>query len=172
MYRGITVSEPELAMRTENTRDRRHLAIFRVLWRHFEIVANACIANGGRIAIEWPRACRYWRNRRVASFLKRHGCMQYKFDGCMYNLRSQCGQSRGNLLRKPWTIASNCSSFQRLCRVCNHDRAVEPHAPTQGGDTRLTESYTDSMVERIHSCWRHGYHHDTTNDDTTTTPQH
>ena len=117
------------------------------------MVAAACRDNGGQVAIEWPRACRYWRDRTVQTLLKRYGMQLYKFDGCMYDLRSACGKTKGHLLRKPWTIASDSNAFQAMCATCTHDHSTTPHAPTQGGDTRLTESYTDSMVERIHSCW-------------------
>ena len=130
---------------------RKHRAIFRLLWRHFCIVADACLANGGQIAIEWPRSCTYWRDRSVKSRLKRWGCKQHHLDGCMYGLVSQQPATRGTPLRKPWTIASTASRFEDIGRRCDGQHA---HVRTQGRDTKLTESYTDALADGIHACWR------------------
>ena len=132
---------------------RNHWLVFRRLWRNFRITAERCILHGGQIAIEWPRACRYWHERSVKSFLAKHAMHLNKLDGCMYNLRSVCPSTHGQLLRKPWTIASTSTSFSRLCRLCDHDRSVEPHTPTQGKDTRIGEGYTPELVKEIHIAW-------------------
>ena len=130
---------------------RRHRAIFRVLWRHFVIVADACRRNGGKVAFEWPRGCLYWKDRRVKAFLRRTAAQSYDFDGCMFGLRSQAHKTKDRLLRKPWRIASDCGSFQGICRRCDHD--PKDHVPTQGSDTLMTEGYTPEMVNTIHRCW-------------------
>ena len=131
---------------------RRHWAIFRALWRHFEIVAQTCLDNGGQIAIEWPKACAYWRLRYVKRALAKWGCQSYHFNGCMYGLASQMPSKEGQLLSKPWTIASTCASFHTL-RVCDKSHN---HAKTEGGDTKITEGYTDPLAHAIHHCWRIG----------------
>ena len=130
---------------------RAHWAVFRALWNNFHKVATSCMSRGGQIAIEWPRACAYWRRRQVRTALKRWGCQPYKFDGCMFGLVSQQARCAGVPLKKPWTIASNCATFHRLCRKCD---GTHQHVPTQGSDTRLTEGYTHDMVATIHQCWR------------------
>ena len=131
---------------------RQHRAIFRVLWRNFVRVADACLANGGRIAIEWPRACTYWHDRKVKAAMRKWGLETHRFDGCRYNLRSQVAATRGKLLRKPWSIASNCEDMWRIALPCN---GLHEHTRTQGQDTRLTEGYTDELVDQIHACWWH-----------------
>ena len=85
--------------------------------------------------------------------MKRFGLQQVDFDGCMYGLRSHAACTRGQLLVKPWTVSTDCSDLQRLCRVCNHDRDLEPHVRTQGPDTKLSESYTDELALAIHDHW-------------------
>ena len=128
-----------------------HWTEFDKLWEHYVLVADACRANGGRLALEWPKGCAYWRENKVKAFLARLDMRMYHLDGCMYDLRSQAPKTRGILLRKPWTIASDCEEFQRLCRACSH--APSEHVKTQGTDTVLTESYTDDLAHGIHECW-------------------
>ena len=130
---------------------RAHWEEFEKLWKHYVLVAVACRANGGSLALEWPKGCAYWRERKVKLFLEHHGMQMYHLDGCMFDLRSQAPSTRGRLLRKPWTIASDCVEFQRLCRACTH--APTEHVKTQGSDTVLTESYTDDLAHGIHECW-------------------
>jgi len=132
------------------TKIRKHRAIFRVLWRNFKLTASACLANGGRVAIEWPKACMYWRDKDVKAALRRWGCMQHHLDGCMYGLTSQAASTSGKLLRKPWTIASNADGFMKIRRPCDHKHE---HAKTQGVDTKLTEGYTPALADAIHHCW-------------------
>ena len=131
----------------------QHRADFTVLWGSFETVAEACRKNGGRIALEWPRECTYWRDVRVTAFEKRFGLQHVTLDGCMYGLRSISARTKGQLLTKPWTVSTDCSELQRLCRLCNHDRIAEPHARTQGQDTLMSESYTDELARAIHEHW-------------------
>ena len=141
--------------RGEKTRAkiREHRRIFKKLWKNFELVAEACIAAGGKVAIEWPRNCTYWKLFRVRQFIRRHDLHEYKLDGCMYNLRSKVKQKYGKLLTKPWSIYSNCDEFWRMANTCNHvDRACT-HVKTEGPDTKMTEGYTVEMADAIHMCW-------------------
>ena len=149
------------------TKIQNHWKLFRVLWRNFVVVADACVANGGRIALEWPRDCSYWRDRRVQAALKRWGCTPYRMDGCMFGLRSTAAATRGMLLRKPWIISSNCDQFWRIAYTCVHSRDV--HTRIQGSDTKRTENYTEELADGIHFIWYHhvyGMYH-TTNTTTT-----
>ena len=134
---------------------RNHWVIFRRLWRAYRTVAEACLKHyGNAIALAWPRACRYWHDKSVKTFMTKHAMHTYKLDGCMYGLRSVAPSTYGKLLKKPWTIASTSPCFSRLCRLCNHDRHADPHVPTAGRDTKLGENYTKEMVQEIHSAWR------------------
>ena len=132
------------------TKIRKHWAVFNRLWRNFRVVADACIANGGRVAIEWPKSCAYWRHRKVQSSLRRWGCIPYHLDGCMYGLTSQAAGTRGIPLRKSWTIASNAAEFEHVSRTCDGNHS---NARIQGSDTRMTEGYTPGLADRIHYCW-------------------
>ena len=78
---------------------------------------------------------------------------QYRFDGCMYGLRSAAPKTQGNFLQKPWIIASNIEEFAYMERKCSHGR--DEHVKTAGRDTKATEEYTDEMVDQIHGCWMH-----------------
>ena len=133
-------------------RIREHWRKFRQIWRNFTKVAAACRANGGRIAIEWPRRCEYWHWPMVRRFLKTYGLAPFIFDGCRYGLRSKIRSTYGRLLKKPWRIDADCPQFARLCRRCNHHHS--DHVPIKSADTRPTEDYTDSLVAEIHAAWR------------------
>ena len=85
--------------------------------------------------------------------MKRFGLQQYRVDGCMYNLRSEAPKTHGLRLYKPWVIASNVDEFRFMQRKCNHDR--DDHVRIAGRDTKLTEGYTDELVDEIHGCWLH-----------------
>ena len=101
--------------------------------------------------MEWPKGCMYWRDRDVKAALRRWGCTQHNFDGSAYDLRSQATASRGKLLRKPWTIASNADGFHAVRRKCD---GTHEHTATQGTDTKFSEGYTDALADRFHHCWR------------------
>ena len=130
---------------------RNHRAVFRVLWHNFMTVADVCRAHGGKIAIEWPRPCMYWRDRSVKAFLHRMGLKHYNFDGCMFNLRSIQKATKGQYLKKPWRIASGCDEFHRIALTCHHCGC--PHARIQGQYTKMTENYTDELVDSLHMRW-------------------
>ena len=102
------------------------------------------------MAIEWPRSCAYWRRSQVKRALKRWRCMHTKLDGCVYGLVSTQATTRGTPLRKPWTIAHSCDAFSGLGLTCD---GTHRHVRTQGADTSITEGYTDSLADAIHSAW-------------------
>ena len=89
----------------------------------------------------------------MKSFMKRLNIKQFRFDGCMFNLRSTAPKTHGKYLQKPWIIASNVDEFRFMQRKCSHDRHL--HVKTAGRDTKRTEEYTDEMVDEIHACWLH-----------------
>jgi len=134
------------------TKIRKHWRTFAILWRNFVATAERCLANGGHVAIEWPRRCAYWRKRSVREFLTKHNLSSYHFDGCAYGLVSSQRRTCGRPIRKPWTIAATSAAFRLLCRTCPH--SPSEHAKCEGADTRLTESYTDPLVHAIHQAWR------------------
>ena len=129
---------------------RRHRKLFNALWTNFESIARQAHAARNYIAIEWPRGCSYWLMPKVKNLCTELGLKFVDFHGCMFGLKSVYN---GKLIMKPWRIATNSpellKGFQgHLC--CGHDE----HAPCAGKDTKLTENYTDSMVDLIHKCWK------------------
>ena len=104
------------------------------------------------MAIEWPRTCLYWHWRKVKRFLARNNMSKCYLDGCAFGLRSRHPNHRNKFLRKPWTIATNFPQiFGKHCgKRCpgGHE-----HVPTQGSDTKPTESYTVPLATAIHNAW-------------------
>ena len=131
----------------------RHRALAAKLWNNFEKAAEVCIRNGGYVAIEWPRSCLYWHWRRVKRFITKHKLTKCHLDGCAFGLHSQIPDRTHMLLKKPWTIATNFpATFNSQCaRRCTHES--QEHLPTQGADTKGTESYTPLLVAAIHRAW-------------------
>ena len=78
-----------------------HYKLFRKLWRSFETVTEHAISIGAAVFIEWPRWCRYWKERRVQTFLSKHSFVDCLFDGCMYGLVAQYGKGKGMPIKKP-----------------------------------------------------------------------
>ena len=127
-----------------------------MLFANFRKVAAACRANGGHIALEWPRNCTYWKQRLVTRFLRQYELEFHDFDGCMYDLRSSALRTDGLLIKKPWRIASDISTFTYLRRKCDH--SPDEHTRCAGSDTKMSEGYTNSLAAEIHTCFAvHAY---------------
>jgi hypothetical protein len=139
--------------RGANTRHkiRSHWDVFEALFSNLRKVAAACSLNGGHIAIEWPRACAYWRRPAVKSFLRLYALVDYDFDGCMFGLCSTAAATLGNPIKKPWRIASNMPEFANLRLICTH--TPSEHASCAGVDTKASEGYTDALAMSIHACF-------------------
>ena len=126
-------------------RVKRHIALFNKLWHNFEIVAEACMNKGGHVSIEWPRACDYWKRRKVVHFLARNGLTSVDFDGCMLGLTDE----HDTPVKKPWRV---CSTSPRVCEIFNGLRCAGhgEHAQCRGKLCKSTEGYTSQMVARVH----------------------
>ena len=132
-------------------RMRRHWALFRRLWKSFELAAIHAVARGAQVYVEWPRHCAYWKVPRVAKFLAQHSFEFSDFDGCMYGLVAEHGERKGHPIRKPWRIASVNSSLPKLL---NLKCTGHLHAACQGPDTVRTQNYTIDIAKVIHRCDR------------------
>ena len=136
------------------TRDKilHHQILFGKIWESFELCAELCISSGGHIAIEWPRACKYWRFRQVVAFVKRHGLFKTVFDGCRYNLTSTTRKNYGMPIKKPWCIATTYKPLTtHLNLTCDGHHWT--HATCQGSDTKNSERYTLEIVRAVHRAW-------------------
>ena len=133
----------------------KHRRLFNALWRNFEIICEEINRQGHHFAIEWPRACEYWRATKVIALLNRYSCVHAEFDGCMYGLKS-CVR-KDVLIKKPWRISATSRALHAALhgRLCNKDHE---HTPCQGQDTKRTEEYTEEMVKAIHVAWRKHSH--------------
>jgi hypothetical protein len=125
---------------------RRHWALFRRLWKSFEIAAAHAAALGAQVYVEWPRGCAYWKHPRVSKFLEPHRFEFSDFDGCMYGLTAAHGVRTGHPIKKPWRIASvNSTLPSRLNLRCTGHQ----HAICEGRDTIKTQQYTEEIANII-----------------------
>ena len=77
--------------------------LFNKLWISFEIVANECRKHGGRIAIEWPNVCEYWRAKHVKQYFHDLGLNKVRINECALGLTDDGGAP----IVKLWTIATD-----------------------------------------------------------------
>ena len=135
---------------SEATREkiRGHRVDFWTIWHNFEKVAEATIAKGGYVAIEWPSSCAYWRESRIQEFVNKHACERAYIHGCMYGLKSIAPGKPHMHILKPWTVMTTCPGLaESLSITCNGKHV---HTPCAGVDTKGTEEYTPEMVKRVH----------------------
>ena len=61
------------------------------------------------------------------------------------------GDTKGVPIKKPWSLACNVVAMRdALHRTCDRQHV---HAPCAGRDTKETEGYTDSLVDKVHECF-------------------
>ena len=48
----------------------KHRSLFAKIFKSFASVARTCHAHGGRIAIEWPAGCAYWKFPQVRKLME------------------------------------------------------------------------------------------------------
>ena len=132
---------------------KRYKATFRKLLRNFARLADINTSLGGEVAIEWPRSCAYWREKKVIELIRRLALEDVFVDGCAVGLVAKHGVNAGLPILKPWRIATSCPELRddfRACRCPGHDT----HAPCVGKDTELTGFYTDQFVDMVHKAYR------------------
>ena len=129
-----------------------HRIEMRKLWKTLEVVANVNRKNGGKIAIEWPSNCDYWRLDFVNDFMVKYHLIKAKCQGCAFGL---CDDHKQPIM-KPWTIATDDPVLVRTLEAYKcPGKLVHPHhAPCQGKYTKRTEGYTDTMVKAVHRAWQ------------------
>ena len=131
---------------------KEHKRLFKKIWTAFTIVGRECQSHGGKIAIEWPQGCEYWRMKTVDKFLNDLQLRKVRIDGCALGLTDE----KGIPIRKPWTIATNDTYLFRKFqnKVCPGTQQHPEHCPAAGKYTKMTENYTDKMVKIIHKAWK------------------
>ena len=138
------------AARGSATRKRiaQHKVDFKSLWDNFVPCALRVLKAGGSVSIEWPQQCEYWRDDSVTSFLAQQPFRGTLVHGCMLDLKATSGPNVGRPIKKPWIVQSTMSSLgPYLGVVCDKSHL---HARCAGADTRLSESYTEEFVKRVH----------------------
>ena len=130
-----------------------HKLLFRQIWTAFEQVATECLRCGGHVAIEWPRACSYWREDAVTSFVSKHGFSRVTFDGCALGLVSN---RTGLPIKKPWAVLTSCPQLVSALQVfvCPGPVVHSTHQPCAGSETKATEGYTPKLASIVHDVFR------------------
>ena len=107
---------------------------------------------GGKVAIEWPKSCKYWKFPRVKALCLSAKLETVCFDGCAFGVKSVAPSTKRLPIKKPWRVDTDMPELLvTLNRQCS---CVTPHTPCAGSDTRLEESYTDDMAAAIHDGFR------------------
>ena len=123
--------------------------IFRRLWTNFQKIANVVVDQGGIFAVEWPKRCAYWYDRRVQTYFRQFNIYNAYINGCAYGLTTLDGKL---FLYKPWRITTLSKEFSNgIAAKCpgGHE-----HGQCRGHDCKHTENYTVAMVKQIHRQWK------------------
>ena len=70
---------------------KEHERLFNKIWTSFRIVAKECRKHGGRIAIEWPKGCEYWRTKHVKQYIHDLKLNKVHINGCALGLTDNEG---------------------------------------------------------------------------------
>ena len=130
-----------------------HRAKFRKIWSSFVVVARACHANGGRVAIEWPTSCTYWRWPCVQKLVSELQLQRTRVNGCAMGL---AGGPQNLPICKPWDICTNEGAFDTVMAQyrCPGPKYHPCHCETNGSINKKTERYTPKMCQLIHKSWK------------------
>jgi len=123
---------------------QEHWKLWARLWHNFETLAYRTNKLGGRIAIEWPRGCRYWQEPCVRRLMYNLDLADADFDGCQLGMHS----AEGLPIKKPWRVATNDIEVHKALagRLCP---GVHRHHKWGGKMSAGTASYPRSMCQAI-----------------------
>ena len=115
-----------------------------VMLHHFTIVAREIIQYGGHVSFEWPRHCHGWQLPQLTSFIEKFSLQKVNFDGCSFGLRSK----KGNLIKKPWTVATTSNKLVNLLfpRKCDRQHSRQT---CEGNESKRSAYYTGSLADTI-----------------------
>ena len=111
--------------------------MFNKIGTSFKIVANECRKHGGRIAIERPKGCEYWRTKHVKQYIHDLKLNKVHINGCALGLTVDGGAP----ILKPWTIATHGPYVQAKFQDKLYPRKVEHpvRIPVAGKYTKMAE---------------------------------
>ena len=128
-----------------------HREKFESIWYNFTKVALETNHRGGRVAIEWPKGCKYWKWPHIQDFMRSLGIVHYaEVDGCMLGFRT----SNGGGPKKVFTVATNDKTlFDTLNSIRCDGNHVHTHL-VGGAETEASGHYTTQMARLIHKGWK------------------
>ena len=128
---------------------RKHISLFRKIFRSFDVIAKLVAESGGIVVNEWPSGCAYWRFREVKASFDKIMKDRVTIDGCSLNLKSIVFPDK--YIRKPWTLECSDKDFLRNFDGCTCPGISETHqhVPCCGKDTKLTENYTREFANVV-----------------------
>ena len=83
------------------------------------------------------------------ALIEKHRLQKVDFHGCMFGLRTPSGE----LMRKAWTVVTNCPEIIEALRIARCDRS-HTHAHIEGKLTYMSGFYPKEMARAIHECLR------------------
>ena len=133
-------------------RVQKHYDEFYKIWETLRCTAAECDRHGGKICIEWPTNCAYWKLPRVKEFIEMYHLQTVNIHGCALGLANE----QGVPIKKPWTIATNDGYIHDVFtdKKCPGPISHPVHQKTEGKYTKPTEGYTDEMVSLVHKAWK------------------
>ena len=131
-------------------RIRAHRREFRAIWKQTRLLIEQAIAEGFKVAIEWPSGCEYWKWPMVIKVVTACQLRKARCNGCAAGLAGD----RGRPMFKPWTTATNCDTLYRAIDVLRCTCPEGAHQHVAGRGTKPTEGYTDEIARVVHRAWK------------------
>ena len=130
--------------------------LFHKLIDNFLILGKRVMDRGdGHVIFEWPQGCALWSQPKIKQMIQEFDLKLTNFHGCSLGLRA----SDGNLIKKPWRLASNVSRIMEAFskHQCSGDHV---HTPAAGKETANTAFYPVAMTDLAHDCMSEQVEHD------------
>ena len=127
-----------------------HYELWNKLFDNFVIAAQAVVARGGHLVLEWPARCRYWRDPKVKALLNiaELGWKNVHVKACAHGQRIMSGKHKGKALTKLWRLAFTIDGFQYAMGIpCSGDHY---HVSTICSRTLLSGKYPDGFAKAFH----------------------
>ena len=115
----------------------------------FELLARECKQKGGRVTLEWPRECYYWRQPEVKNLIQDLDLTTVNIDGCYFHTRNRPGKK---LIKNPRTICTNSMELSYQLQKCKCPKTGEHrhHAAAYADNSLGFDRYTTEFCAKVY----------------------
>ena len=131
-----------------------HLELWNKLFDNFLVLSRTAVRRGGRLVLEWPTRCRYWKHPKVVALLgiPELGWSTARVKACARGQRITAGRHKGKALTKMWRLMSTMDGLPDAMAapvMGDHD-----HVTTGGSWTLRSGKYPIGFADAFHRYFR------------------